>query len=138
MAISKRNSLPALAKLTSANGTDRPGSNFSMENVIPGALVFECASSVTTASVVATFRAQASVDGSMWFDLAGVTASSAAGTGSPITPVTANVALILPPSAHAYPLVRVVATLAGASTDAADTTLARYRFVGPGGLESVK
>lgn len=135
MAISKRNSLSALAVLTSANGTDRPGSNFSMEGAIPGALVFECTSAITTALVVATFRAQASVDGSTWFNLAGVTASSAAGTGAP---VTTNVALIIPPSAHAYPLVRVVATLAGAATAGADTTLARYRFVAPGGLDSVK
>ena len=85
MAISKRNSLPALAVLTSANGTDRNGSNLSMENVIPGSLVFECTSAITTALVAATFRAQASVDGATWFNLSGVTASSAAGTGAPVT-----------------------------------------------------
>lgn len=135
MAISKRNSLPALAVLTSANGTDRNGSNLSMENVIPGSLVFECTSAITTALVAATFRAQASVDGATWFNLSGVTASSAAGTGAP---VTTNVSLILPEAAHAYPMVRVVATLAGAATAGADTTIARYRFVAPGGLDSVK
>jgi hypothetical protein len=131
MAISKRTSTVALATL--ANTASRVGTNFSMENAAVGALVIECVSAITASSVVASFQAQGSVDGTNWYDLAGISADSPAGTGAL---VTTRLALMVPAQAHAYPLVRVVAALAGGTITLA-TTAAIYRFVAPGGLVSV-
>lgn len=131
MAISKRTSTVALATL--ANTASRVGTNLSMENVAVGALVMECVSAITASSVVASFKAQGSVDGTNFYDLAGIAADSPAGTG---VLVTTRLALIIPASAHAYPIVRVVAALAGGTITLA-TTAAVYRFVAPGGLTSV-
>lgn len=131
MAISKRTSTVALATL--ANTASRNGTNFSMENTAVGALVIECVSAITAVNVVASFKAQGSVDGSTWYNLAGISADSPAGD---TTLVTTRIALIVPTQAHAFPLVRVVATLAGGTITLA-TTAAVYRFVGPGGLASV-
>jgi hypothetical protein len=140
MAIQKRAFIPTLASATSANGTARNGGNLSVEQVALGSLVIECSSTITTASVLATFKAQASINGSTWFDLVtgtgiAVSTATAAGTGSPVTTTRA---LIVPASAHAYPLVRGVVTLSGAATDPADVTVLSYRFVQPGGLESAR
>ena len=140
MAIQKRNIITTLASLTSANGTAREGAVLSTQQVAIGSLVIECTSAITTSSVLATFKAQGSVDGSTWFDLflgTGVPVShaTAAGTGSPVTTTRA---LIVPDAAHAYPLVRGVVTLSGATTDRADVTTLSYRFVQPGGLDSAR
>ena len=140
MAIQKRNIITTLASLTSANGTAREGAALSTQQVAIGSLVIECTSAITTSSVLATFKAQGSVDGSTWFDLflgTGVPVShaTAAGTGSPVTTTRA---LIVPDAAPAYPLVRGVVTLSGASTAGADVTPLSYRFVQPRGLDSAR
>jgi len=135
MAISKRNNSVALATLTSANGTARNGASHSVEQIALHSLVFECTSAITTSSVLATFKVQVSQDGTNWFDVSGASASSAAGTGSPVTTL---IALVAPSCVHGYPLVRCVATLSGASTAGADTTTVTSRWVQPGGLDNVK
>lgn len=135
MAIYKRNSEVALTTLTSANGTARYGTALSVEKFALQSMVLECTSAITTSSVLATFKAQGSMDGTTWFDLVGITGASAAGTGSP---VTTTLAIPVPAHAHSYSLFRGVATLSGAATAGADTTLMTYRFVQPGGLEAVK
>ena len=138
MAIQKRTSVEGLALATSANGTTRNGANLSVEQVALQSLVMECTSKITTSSVVATFVAQGSVDGTTWFDLKSLenpsAVTTAAGTG---TEVVTTLALIVPANASAYPLVRCNAKLSGASTAAADKTQVTYRFVQPGGLQQV-
>jgi hypothetical protein len=142
MAIYKRNAPVGIAAATSANGSAVLGANLSMEGVSVGSLVLECTAAITTASVLATFKLQGSMDGATWFDLyvmggasGSVSTATPAGTGAEV--VTTR-ALIVPAAAHAYPLVRGVATLSGATTAPADTTKVVYRFVAPGGLENVR
>lgn len=139
MAIQKRTSTAGLALLTSANGTLRPGANLSVESVTLGGLIFECTAKITTASVVATFVAQGSMDGTTWYDLKSLenpaVVTTAAGTGSEVVTL---IALFVPPNASVYPLVRCNATLSGASTAAADKTSITYRFVQPGGFAQVQ
>jgi hypothetical protein len=140
MAIQKRNFIPTLLVLTSPNGTARNGASLSTQQVAVGSLVIECTAAITTSSVLATFKAQGSNDGTTWYDLylgTGVPISTATPTGTASEVVTTR-ALIVPPAAHAYPLVRGVATLSGAATASADTTTLSYRFVQPGGLESAR
>lgn len=122
-------SSPALASLTSANGTARNGASLPLSGVKPGSLAFECTCSITTASVLCTFVVQASMDASTWFDVyapAAVSVASPAGTGSP---VTTNRVIAIPSQVLAgYAYARVRATLSGAATAGADVSSANYRF----------
>lgn len=140
MAIQKRNAITTLVSATSANGTARNGDALSTQQVAVGSLVVECTAAITTSSVLATFKVQGSVDGTTWYDLflgTGIALSTATASGTGSEVVTTR-ALAVPPAAHAYPLVRGVATLSGAATASADVTTLAYRFVQPGGLESAR
>lgn len=113
------NPTTVLATLTSANGTARQSTATATGVFDPISCIYMCTSAVTTASVVATFKLQASYDGTTYFDIAGATFDSPAGTGSA---VTTRKTLSVPNGIHAMRFVRCVATLAGAATAGADTT----------------
>lgn len=126
----------ALASATSANGTARNGTALVTEFASPGAIAVVCSASITTSSVLATFKLQVSVDGSTFVDISGgtssnVTFATAAGTGSEVT--TSKV-LLFDVAAHAFSHCRVVATLSGASTASADVTSATMYYVPAGKL----
>lgn len=122
----------SLASLTSANGTERTaGTPFSTNKAQPGSIVARCTCSITTASVVATFKPQVSSDGTTWYDLKlsnnASNVSSAAGTGSA---ATSRFALDCS-AASSFQFFRCNATLSGAATAGADVTqvdIAYLRF----------
>lgn len=119
-----------LASATSSNGSERTASApFSTTKAHPGSIVAQCVCSITTASVVATFKPQVSVDGSTWYDLKlsnnASNVASAAGTGSP---VTTRLALDCS-AASAWPYFRCNATLSGAATAGADVTAVDVRYL---------
>jgi hypothetical protein len=122
-------SLAALASATSANGTARNGTTLPLAGVKPGSLAIDIDCSITTASVLATFKVQASSDASTWRDVyapAAISVASSAGTGSA---VTTNRTIVVPGDAlSSYAYARVVATLSGAATAGADVSSATYRF----------
>jgi hypothetical protein len=126
----------ALATLNTTNGTARNGTALTTEFAAPGTIAVVCTAAITTASVLATFKLQVSVDGTTYVDVSGGTASNttfatAAGTGSEV--VTVKV-LSFDIATHAFVLCRVVATLSGATTFAADTTAATMYYVPAGKL----
>ena len=123
----------ALASLTSPVDTARNCTTFATNTADPGTLLVLCSASITTASVIATFKVQVSANNSTWYDLAGVSTATPAGTGSAVTTTRA---LAIPISAHAIKSVRIVATLSGAGTAGADVTSASYQYVPFGGLFS--
>lgn len=135
MAIYKRSSQVGLASATSANGTARDGAALTTELVHPGMLSAYCSGSIDTSSVIATYKIQVSVDGTTYVDLKmpnnAANVATAAGTGSTVAHVFV---LEVPLCVHAYPYFRVVATLSGASTAAADVTSVTYRYIQPGGV----
>lgn len=135
MANARRNTKVGLALATSANGTARNGATFVTNLTQPGIIAARCESRITTASVVATFQWQASRDATTWYDVKDApqtaTVNTAAGTGSEV--ITYRL-VCLPMQAHAEPYVRLVATLSGAATAAADKTQVDYDFIMPGGL----
>lgn len=119
-----------LASATSANGTARNGAPLNLNTVQPGTLVIECVGNVKTSSVIATYKVQVSTDASTWRDLKDLNnaaaVATAGGTGSD---VAHGFSLSVPMSASAYPYLRGVATLSGASTNAEDVTAVTYRFL---------
>lgn len=119
-----------LASATSDNGTARNGAALDTGKVEPGTLIALCTSTITTSSVIATFKLQGSLDASTWYDLKlpnnAANVATAAGTGSP---VTTTLALGAPPGTSALKYFRVVATLSGATTDPADVTAVTYRHL---------
>jgi hypothetical protein len=126
----------ALATLNTTNGTARNGTAFVTEFAAPGAIAVVCSADVKTASVLATFKLQVSVDGTTFVDLSGGASSSisfatAAGTG---TTVTTTKVLTFDIAAHAFVQCRVVATLSGATTNIDDTTSATMYYVPAGKL----
>lgn len=117
----------ALATLNTTNGTARNGTALTTEFAAPGTIAVVCTADVKTSSVLATFKLQASVDGTNWYDIAhGTSFATAAGTGSTVT--TTKV-LSFDIAAHAFVQCRVVATLSGASTNIEDTTAATMYYV---------
>lgn len=119
-----------LASATSANGTERTATtSFSTIKANPGSIVAICTCSITTASVVATFKPQVSLDNSTWFDLKlpnnASNVASAAGTGAP---VTSRFALDCP-GASSFPYFRCNATLSGAATAGADVSEVSVRYL---------
>jgi len=129
--------ITALASATSTNGTARNGTTLATEFAAPGSIAVVCSASITTSSVLATFKLQISPDaGTTWVDLAGGTSSSvsfatSAGTGSAV--ITTRV-LTFPIAAHSAIQCRVVATLSGAATNAADVTSATYYYCAAGSI----
>lgn len=130
MAIYKRTSLAALALATSANGTARNGSTLALDNVQFGTLSVAAHCELSTSSVVATFKAQVSMDGTNWSDLKTISNAANVATGTD----TEDLALIVPDGVHGWMFFRVVATLSGAATGASDKTSVTYRWVQPGGM----
>lgn len=126
----------ALVLDTSPNGTARNGATLNTEPTSAGTISVFCSASITTASVLATFKLQVSDDGTNWYDLAGGTSSNvsfatAAGTGTEV--ITSKV-LTFDVAVISWVQCRVVATLSGASTVSADKTTATYHYVSRGKL----
>jgi hypothetical protein len=122
----------ALALATSANGTAREGAALNTEPTSAGTISVFCSASITTASVLATFKLQVSDNGTDWYDIAhGTSFATAAGTGTEV--VTSKV-LMFDVAAISWVQCRVVATLSGAATAAADKTTATYHYVSRGKL----
>ena len=126
----------ALSLATSTNGTVREGAALNTEPTSAGTISVFCSAAITTASVLATFKLQVSDDGTSWYDLAGGTSSNvsfatAAGTGTEV--VTSKV-LTFDVAVISWVQCRVVATLSGAATAAADKTTATYHYVSRGKL----
>lgn len=125
---------PALASLTSGTGTARNGTALTSEFANPGQVIVVCSASITTASVLATFKLQGSVDGTTYVDISGgtsspVTFATAAGTG---TEVVTTKSLSFDVASIAFQFLRVVATLSGAGTGIADVTSATMYYVPAG------
>jgi hypothetical protein len=126
----------ALTLTTSTNGTAREGAALNTEPTSAGTISVFCSAAITTASVLATFKLQVSDNGTDWYDLAGGTSSNvsfatAAGTGTEV--VTSKV-LTFDVAVISWVQCRVVATLSGATTVAADKTTATYHYVSRGKL----
>lgn len=120
---------PALASLTSGTGTARNGTALTSEFANPGQVIVVCSASITTASVLATFKLQGSVDGTTYVDISGATFATAAGTG---TEVVTTKSLSFDVASIAFQFLRVVATLSGAGTGIADVTSATMYYVPAG------
>jgi len=136
MSIYKRFNIAGLASATSANGTEREGATLALDRVGNGGLSVLAVSAITTASVVATFKPQVSLDGTTWYDVKlpnnASNVSTAAGTGSA---VTTRLALAIPEGGlFGWAYFRCNATLSGAATAGADTTQVSYIGVGVGGI----
>lgn len=115
---------------TSLNGTARNGAAMANNLAQPGTVSVLCVGSITTASVIATYKVQVSQDDSTYYDLKTLNNASnvatAAGTGSAVAHAFV---LEVPYSACAWKFLRVVATLSGASTASADVTAVTYRYL---------
>jgi len=120
----------SLVSDTSTNGSARNGTAIANTLAEPGTVSVLCVGSITTASVVATYKVQVSVDGTTYYDLKPLNNASsvttASGTGSA---VAHSFVLDVPKSAASYRFLRAVATLSGASTNTADVTAATIRYL---------
>lgn len=118
------------ASATSANGVDRTVTSLDLSLAHPGTVSALCVGSITTSSVVATYRWQVSHDNATFYDLKGVNnaanVSTAAGTGSI---VAHSFVLAAPDSIVGWEYARLVPTLSGASTNSADVTAATYQYL---------
>lgn len=123
-------SVVSLASATSANGTAREGTAISNVLAEPGTVSVLCVGSITTSSVIATYKVQVSVDGVTYYDLKTLNnASSVATAGGTGSAVAHSFVLDVPKSASGYRFLRAVATLSGASTNTADVTSATIRYL---------
>jgi hypothetical protein len=127
-----RRAQTALSSATSANGTARNGAAVSMALVHPGTLVADCSVTIVTGSVVCTVKHEVSLDGSTYFELAGLPNNAANVT---ITATVANKAIPVPEAASAYPFYRTVMTLSGAATAGGDLTACTNRYLSFNDLE---
>lgn len=119
----QRIAAPSLPVLTSLNGTKRTGVPLQSDVYQLGTLILDCACSILTGSVVATFGAEGSVDGSTWVpikDISNVATVTLSATGT--------VALAVPMAAYSFQQIRAVATLSGA-TVSGDTTTVTSRYI---------
>ena len=119
----QRIAAPSLPILTSLNGTKRTGVPLQSDVYQLGTLILDCACSILTGSVVATFGAEGSVDGTTWVaikDISNVATVTLSATGT--------VALAVPMAAYSFQQVRAVATLSGA-TVSGDTTTVTSRYI---------
>lgn len=119
----QRIAAPSLPVLTSLNGTKRTGVPLQSDVYQLGTLILDCACSILTGSVVATFGAEGSVDGTTWVpikDISNVATVTLSATGT--------VALAVPMAAYSFQQIRAVATLSGA-TVSGDTTTVTSRYI---------
>ncbi len=121
-----------LASATSANGTARNSAAVLLNNLQPGSLIAKCVGTITTASVVATYKWQVSADGTNWDEVRtpqnAASVTIAGGGGSPL----AHRIALSCPDLSGYPpnsSARVNATLSGATTDPADLTAVTLYFL---------
>jgi hypothetical protein len=120
----QRIAAPSLPVLTSLNGTKRTGVALQSDVYQLGTLILDCACAIVTGSVVATFGAEGSVDGTTWVpikNISNVTTVTFSATGT--------VALAVPMAAYSFQQVRAVATLSGATTAGGDTTTVTSRYI---------
>jgi hypothetical protein len=94
-----------------------------------GTLILDCACTIVSGSVVATFGVEGSVDGTTFVAIKEITSAS-----SVTVSATGAVALAVPMAAYSFQQVRAVATLSGAGTIAGDTTTVTSRYVPRGKL----
>ena len=119
----QRIAAPSLPVLTSLNGTKRTGVPLQSDVYQLGTLILDCACSILTGSVVATFGVEGSVDGTTWVpikDISNVATVTLSATGT--------VALAVPMAAYSFQQIRAVATLSGA-TVSGDTTTVTSRYI---------
>ena len=119
----QRIAAPSLPVLTSLNGTKRTGVALQSDVYQIGTLILDCACSILTGSVVATFGAEGSVDGTTW-----VAIKDISNVASVTLTATGTVALAVPMAAYSFQQIRAVATLSGA-TVVGDTTTVTSRYV---------
>lgn len=125
----QRIAAPSLPVLQTNNGVKRTGVAIQSDVYQIGTLILDCACTIVTGSVVATFGVEGSVDGTTWVpikDISNVATVTVAATGT--------VALAVPMSAYSFQQVRAVATLSGAVTVAGDTTTVTSRYIPRGKL----
>ncbi len=125
----QRPSRASLPSVTSANGTARYGTAIMSDDYQAGTLVFDCAATIVTGSVVATFRVQGSVDGTTWVNLVDLP-----NTAPTTLAATGTIAILVPMAAYAFQQVRVSATLSGAATASGDVTSVTARYIPRGKL----
>lgn len=119
----QRIAAPSLPILTSINGTKRTGVPLQSDVYQLGTLILDCACSIVTGSIVATFGVEGSVDGTTWVpikDISNVATVTLSATGT--------VALAVPMAAYSFQQVRAVATLSGAAV-VGDTTTVTSRYI---------
>lgn len=119
----QRIAAPSLPILTSINGTKRTGVPLQSDVYQLGTLILDCACSIVTGSIVATFGAEGSVDGTNWVpikDISNIATVTLSATGT--------VALAVPMAAYSFQQVRAVATLSGAAV-VGDTTTVTSRYI---------
>ena len=124
----QRIAAPSLPILTSVNGTKRTGVALNSDVYQLGTLILDCACSIVTGSIVATFGVEGSVDGTTWVpikDISNVVTVTLSATGT--------VAFAVPQAAYSFQQIRAVATLSGA-TVVGDTTTVTSRYVPRGKL----
>jgi hypothetical protein len=119
----QRIAAPSLPILTSLNGTKRTGVPLQSDVYQLGTLILDCACSILTTSVVATFGVEGSVDGTTW-----VAIKDISNVASVTLTATGTVALAVPMAAYSFQQIRAVATLSGA-TVSGDTTTVTSRYI---------
>ena len=124
----QRIAAPSLPVLTSLNGTKRTGVPLQSDVYQLGTLILDCACSILTTSVVATFGVEGSVDGTTF-----VAIKDISNVASVALTATGTVALAVPMAAYSFQQIRAVATLSGA-TVVGDTTTVTSRYVPRGKL----
>ena len=124
----QRIAAPSLPVLTSTNGTKRTGVALNSDVYQIGTLILDCACSIVTGSIVATFGAEGSVDGTTWVLIKGIS-----NVATVTLSASGTVALAVPMAAYSFQQIRAVATLSGASV-VGDTTTVTSRYVPRGKL----
>jgi len=125
----QRIAAPSLPVLTSPNGTKRTGVALQSDVYQIGTMILDCACTIVTGSVVATFGVEGSVDGTTWVAVKDIA------NAAPVTlTATGTVALNVPMSAYSFQQLRAVATLSGAATAGGDTTTVTSRYIPRGKL----
>ena len=124
----QRIAAPSLPILTSLNGTKRTGVPLQSDVYQIGTLILDCACTIVTGSVAATFGVEGSVDGTTF-----VAIKDISNVASVTLTATGTVALAVPMAAYSFQQIRAVATLSGA-TVVGDTTTVTSRYVPRGKL----
>ena len=125
----QRIAAPSLPVLQSSNGVKRTGVPLQSDVYQIGTLILDCSCTIVTGSVAATFGVEGSVDGTTFVAIKDITSIA-----SVTLTATGSVALAVPMAAYSFQQIRAVATLAGATTVAGDTTTVTSRYIPRGKL----